>query len=305
MAGPQPAPRGNAPRHRGGPGISPPELTSVRSPRVVAARRLAKRAFRERERRFLVEGPQAVREAVGEPGIVDEIFVTAEAVQRHAELVRAARTVGALIHLASGDVIGSLANTVTPQGIVAVCRYVDVSLATVLAADPRLVAVLAKVRDPGNAGTIIRAADAAGADAVVFTEGSVDPYNPKCVRATAGSMFHLPLVADITAAEATSALRDAGLRVLAADGHGSQDLDAALDAGELATPTAWVFGNEAWGLPPDTLALADAVVRIPIHGRAESLNLAAAAAVCLYASARSQRRGERVEPLETRPHRRQ
>ncbi|HEY3201706.1 MAG TPA: RNA methyltransferase substrate-binding domain-containing protein, partial [Actinomycetes bacterium] len=131
---------------------------------MVAARRLAKRAFRQRERKFLVEGPQAVREAVAEPGIVDEIFVTAEAAQRHSDLVRAARTAGALAHLARGDVIGSLANTVTPQGIVAVCRYIDVSLASVLATEPRLVAVLAKVRDPGNAGTIIRAADAAGAD---------------------------------------------------------------------------------------------------------------------------------------------
>jgi TrmH family RNA methyltransferase len=277
----------------------------VRSPRVLAARRLTKRAFRERERRFLVEGPQAVREAVAEPGIVDEIFVTADAAPRHSELVRAAQAAGALVHLASGEVIRSLADTVTPQGIVAVCRYVDVSLATVLAADPRLVAVLAKVRDPGNAGAIIRAADAAGADAVVFTDGSVDPHNPKCVRATAGSMFHLPVVAGITAAEATSSLRDAGLRVVAADGHASQDLDAALDAGELAAPTAWVFGNEAWGLPPDTLALADAVVRIPIHGRAESLNLAAAAAVCLYASARSQRHAGRVAPQETRPRQRQ
>jgi TrmH family RNA methyltransferase len=272
---------------------------------VLAARRLAKRTFRERERRFLVEGPQAVREAVAEPGIVDEIFVTADAAPRHSELVRAAQTAGAAVYLASGEVIRSLADTVTPQGIVAICRYVDVSLATVLAADPRLVAVLAKVRDPGNAGTIIRAADAAGADAIVFTDGSVDPYNPKCVRATAGSMFHLPVVAGITAAEATSALRDAGLRVVAADGHGSQDLDAAHDAGELATPTAWVFGNEAWGLPPDTLALADAVVRIPIYGRAESLNLAAAAAICLYASAGSQRRAELVVRQETRPHQKQ
>jgi len=305
MAGTQPAPRADPRRHRGGPGMPGPELTSVRSPRVLAARRLAKRTFRERERRFLAEGPQAVREAVAEPGIVDEIFITADAAPRHSDLVRDAQAAGAVVHLASGEVIRSFADTVTPQGLVAICRYVDVSLATVVAADPRLVAVLAKVRDPGNAGTIIRAADAAGADAVVFTDGSVDPYNPKCVRATAGSMFHLPVVTGITAVDATSALRAAGLRVVAADGHGSQDLDAALDAGELATATAWVFGNEAWGLPPDTLALADAVVRIPIHGRAESLNLAAAAAVCLYASARSQRRAERVVRQETRPHHRQ
>src|SRR5262249_43537034 len=162
---------------------------------------------------------------------------------RHSDLVRDAQAAGAVVHLASGEVIRSFADTVTPQGLVAICRYVDVSLATVVAADPRLVAVLAKVRDPGNAGTIIRAADAAGTttgaaggagrEAVVFTDGSGDPSTPKCARAPAGSMFHLPVVTGITAVDATSALRAAGLRVVAADGHGSQDLDAALDAGEL------------------------------------------------------------------------
>jgi RNA methyltransferase, TrmH family len=277
-----------------------PELTSLRSPRVVAARRLLKRAFRDRERRFLAEGPQAVREAVAKPGVVDEMFVTTDAASRHPELFEAAGTVGVPVHLASGDVLASMASTVTPQGIVAVCRFIDVPLDVAVGTAARLVAVLAKVRDPGNAGTIIRAADAAGADAVIFTEGSVDPYNPKCVRATAGSIFHLPVVAGAPAAVTASVLHRAGLQVLAADGRGERDLDSVLDAGDLAAPTAWVFGNEAWGLPAETLALADAAVRIPIHGRAESLNLAAAAAVCLYSSARSQRAAHRQTPSRNR-----
>ena len=153
----------------------------------------------------------------------------------------------------------------------------------------RLVAVLASVRDPGNAGTIIRTADAAGADAVVLSAESVDLYNPKCVRATTGSLFHLPVVVGSPVAEIVAAAHTAGLRVLAADGAGDADLDDELDSGRLAAPTAWLFGNEAWGLPAELRALADAVVRVPIHGKAESLNLAAAAAVCLYASARAQR----------------
>jgi TrmH family RNA methyltransferase len=266
------------------------ELTSTRSPRVQAARRLTKRAFRVRAQRFLAEGPQAVREAVAVPDGVLEVFATREAAERHADLLDRARGAGAVVHLVSGEVMSALCQTVTPQGLVAVCRLLDTPLDRALAGRPRLVAVLADARDPGNVGTVIRTADAAGADAVVLAGASVDPYNGKCVRASAGSLFHLPVTVDVPVETALPALRAAGLRVLAADGDGTRDLDEALDRGLLAGPTAWVFGNEAWGLPAATRALADEVVRVPIHGRAESLNLATAAAVCLYASARAQRR---------------
>jgi TrmH family RNA methyltransferase len=172
---------------------------------------------------------------------------------------------------------------------VALCRFIDTPFEDVLAARPQLVAVLAHVRDPGNAGTVLRTADAAGADAVVLTDASVDPYNPKAVRASVGSLFHLPFATGVPVEEAVARLREAGVRVLAADGAGERDLDQELDEGTLGAPGAWVFGNEAWGLPEETRALADEVVRVPIHGHAESLNLATAAAVCLYASARAQR----------------
>jgi TrmH family RNA methyltransferase len=269
------------------------ELTSVRSPRVVAARRLAKRAFRAREQRFLAEGPQAVREALAAHTVrgdgVHEVFVTREAATRHAEMVGDASRAGVEVYVVSGEVMSSLTQTVTPQGIVAVCDFLDSTVEEVAAAADRLVAVLAHVRDPGNAGTVIRTADAAGADAVVLGGESVDPYNGKCVRASAGSLFHLPIAAGVPIDRAVAALKGRGLTVLAADGHGDLDLDRAIEAGRLDGPTAWLFGNEAWGLPPETLALADDVVRVPIYGAAESLNLATAAAVCLYASARAQR----------------
>jgi TrmH family RNA methyltransferase len=205
-------------------------------------------------------------------------------------LLAAAAAAGAAVHYVSGQVMGTLAQTVTPQGLVAVCGFLDVGLDTVLAARPRLAVLLAQARDPGNAGTVIRTADAAGADAVVLSRASVDVYNSKCVRASAGSLFHLPLAVDVDIAEAVTALRAAGLRVLAADGAGAVHLDALEDSGALAADTAWMFGNEAWGLPAEIAALADEVVRVPIYGGAESLNLATAAAVCLYASARAQRR---------------
>ncbi len=185
--------------------------------------------------------------------------------------------------------MSDLAQTVTPQGLLAVCRFVDVPLASLIAAAPVLVAVLANVRDPGNAGTVLRTADAAGAQGVIFSDASVDPYNSKCVRSSAGSLFHLPVVVGAALSEVTAALTGAGLKVVAADGGASRQLDDLESSGQLALPTAWLFGNEAWGLPDDLLALADEVVAVPIYGHAESLNLAAAAAVCMYASARAQR----------------
>ncbi|WP_367040127.1 RNA methyltransferase [Streptomyces sp. Je 1-332] len=266
-----------------------PELISPKSPRVSAARRLGKRNFRGKERLFLAEGPQAVREGAAHPDTLVELFATVEAADRYADIVGEARAAGARVHLADEDVIADISTTVTPQGLVGVCRFLDTPFDGILAARPKLVAVLAHVRDPGNAGTVLRCADAAGADAVVLTDASVDLYNPKCVRASVGSLFHLPVAVGVPVERAVQGLKDAGVRILAADGAGDDDLDDELDKGTMGTPSAWVFGNEAWGLPEETRALADAVVRVPIHGRAESLNLATAAAVCLYASARAQR----------------
>jgi RNA methyltransferase, TrmH family len=263
--------------------------------------------MRERSRLFLAEGPQAVREALGGLGLVDgtglpvesgqrrgqdtlitELFVTAAARSRHEELVAAASTAGVPVHEISGELMAELAQTVTPQGLLAVCRFIDVPIAELTSSGPRLVVVLASVRDPGNAGTVIRTADAAGADGVIFADASVDPYNSKCVRSSAGSLFHLPVVLGASVRQAVAALRAAGMTVLAADGAARLRLDDLDVQARLARPTAWLFGNEAWGLPADTLELADMAVAVPIYGRAESLNLAAAAAVCLYASARGQ-----------------
>jgi TrmH family RNA methyltransferase len=270
------------------------ELTSIRSPRVKAARQLAKRALRQQARQFLAEGPQAVGEALAAGGVVTQLFVTAAAQARYASLIGLAAGQGADVHAVSGEVMTELAQTITPQGVLAVCRFVDVPLDQ-LSAGPggrppglALAVVLASVRDPGNAGTVLRTADAAGAGGVVFAGSSVDPYNSKCVRASAGSLFHLPVVTGPPVADAVRALRERGLRVLAADGGAGTTLDDLESAGRLSQPTAWLFGNEAWGLPSDVLHLADDAVAVPIYGRAESLNLAAAAAVCLYASARAQ-----------------
>jgi len=261
--------------------------TGAHSRRLSAARRLNKRAFRQRERAFLAEGPQAVAEAFRCGAQVTDLFVTVPARSRHHDLVAEIAAAGIPVHVVSGEVMDELAQTVTPQGLLGICRFVDVPLAEITARDtPRLVALLANVRDPGNAGTVLRTADAAGTHAVVFADASVDPYNGKCVRASAGSLFHLPVVAGARLEDAVATLRESGLRIVAADGRAGRPLDDPGVQARLAGPTAWMFGNEAWGLPPELVALADEPVAVPIYGRAESLNLAAAAAVCLYTSAR-------------------
>ncbi len=209
------------------------------------------------------------------------MFATVEATDRYA-LWRDAAPVWSVV---DDRALASLSDSVTPAGVVAVCRFLDAPLSAALGG--RLVAMCADVRDPGNAGTVIRTADAAGADGVVLAGSSVDAYNPKTVRATVGSLFHLPVVVEPDVTAAVAAARASGLTVLAADGDGETSLD---DAGELlGRRTAWLFGNEAWGLPPEVAALADHRIRIPIHGRAESLNLSTAAALCLYASASAHR----------------
>jgi TrmH family RNA methyltransferase len=224
---------------------------------------------------FLVEGPQAVREALS-AGTLLELFATPGAVQRHADLAALAPQ----LHLVDDRALESLSDTVTPQGLVGVSPLLTVDLPTALRTRPDLVAVLAGVADPGNAGTVVRAADAAGAGALIFAAGSVDPHVGKCVRASAGSLWHLPVAEAGSLEEVYAALRDAGLQIFAT-ASGGQDLsDPELD---LARPTAWVFGNEARGLGQQACRDADRVVGVPILGRAESLNLATAAALCLYA----------------------
>lgn len=272
-------------QHHSRPGEGP---YTVRTPRVVAARRLQRRRERDAAGLFLAEGPQAIREAAA-ASAVQEIFGTADGLTRFPDLIQAAAGSGARVSEVTDEALAALAETVRPQGLVAVCAQQPVPLEKALDRGGRLAAVLAEIRDPGNAGTVLRTADAAGAGAVVFAGDAVDPYNGKCVRASAGSLFHVDVVRAPDPAAAVEAIRGRGMLVLAATGYGDTDLDDLADSGRLAAPTAWLFGSEAHGLPAGLLALADARVRVPIHGGAESLNLAAAAAVCLYASARALR----------------
>jgi len=256
--------------------------TSVKSDRVGAVRRLSNRSFRAKVQRFLVEGPQAVREAVrSRPDVIDEVFVVPDT-KAAVVVAEAAGAADLKVTEVPEQVLLAITETVHPQGIAAVCRFLDAEAQSLLIG-ARLVVVLHEVRDPGNAGTILRTADAAGADAVIFTGDAVDPYNGKCVRSTAGSLFHVPFAQASDLAALLDVARGAGLQVLATAGSGDSDLVHLQRTGRLEPPTLWVFGNEAHGLPDGVAA--DHLVSIPIYGLAESLNLASAAAVCLYASA--------------------
>jgi RNA methyltransferase, TrmH family len=253
---------------------------------VVAARGLRRPAVRRDRGLFLAEGPQAVEAGLA-AAAVQEIFVGEGVVERHRPILAGA---GVPVRVVTDDAVASLSETVTPQGIVGVAELPRHGLAEL--GRPRLVAVCVETRDPGNAGTIIRTADAAGADAVVFADDAVDPFGGKCVRSSAGSVFHLPVIRGVTAAAALAAARAAGCQCLATSGSAPVDLDELAAAGRLAAPTAWLFGNEARGLSVALMTAADTVVRVPVYGQAESLNLSVAAAICLYTSARVTRTGQ-------------
>ena len=253
------------------------DLLSERSARIVAARKLTRRAGRDAAGLFLAEGRQAVVEALADPAGVREVFATEAAAAAHRDLLAAATVP---VRLLTEKAAAVLSETVTPQGLVAVCALRDVAADLVVGAPPRLAVALSELADPGNAGTVLRTADACGAGAVVFGAGSADPYGGKAVRASAGSLFHVDVVRGTPREAFVPAVRAEGATVLAADGGGEAALDELTT--ELSGPVLWLFGNEARGVPADLAALADHRVRIPMRGRAESLNLAAAAAICLY-----------------------
>jgi TrmH family RNA methyltransferase len=258
-------------------------VLTERSATVVAAAKLHRHVARRRAGRFLAEGPNLVEAASGR-GLVRDVFVTELAAQRHAPLLASLEEQGS-VHVVTERAAKALSDTVTPAGLVAVCDMPATRLADVLAGSPLLIAVGVEISEPGNAGTLIRIADAMGAAAVILAGHSVDPYNGKCLRASTGSIFAIPVVAEPDAHAAVAAVREAGLQALATTVDGEARLDEADEL--LGKPTAWLFGPESHGLPTELATQADHRVRIPMAGGAESLNVAAAAAICLYQSARA------------------
>ena len=272
----------------------PERVTSAKSDRVTAVRVLHARPGRRKAGRFVVEGPQGVRSALVAGVVVRDLFMDEEAGVELPDIVATADAAGIPITWTSPEALSAMAETRQPQGVLAVCDLIaDGDLDAVMAATGPIV-VLDAVTDPGNAGTVIRTADAAGAVGVILTRGCVDVHNGKVVRSTAGSLFHLPVISEVTVEEVVAAASRQGraLAVLAADGD--EDLFEAADAALVCPRTCWIVGSEAHGVSSAARAAAHVTVRIPMQGRAESLNAAVAAAVVLYVAEhafRTRRRG--------------
>jgi TrmH family RNA methyltransferase len=259
--------------------VVPPGALGARHPEVDRLRRLLRRrSDRAAERAFVVEGPKPVAEALAAGAPVEAIYL--------ADGASFDAPTGAVpVRILQRGVLERIADTVTPQPVLAVCGAIDVRLDEIAAAT--FVVVCVDVQDPGNAGTILRSAEAAGAGAVVFIGASVDPYNPKAVRASAGSLFHVPVVSGGEAVDVLEQLGRNGLQRLGTVAR----TGVVLEHVDLAAPVAIVLGNEAHGLPPELLAVLDGEVTIPMAGRSESLNVGMAAAVLCFEVARQRREG--------------
>lgn len=264
------------------------------------AQRLHRREQRSRHGQTLVEGPQAVRELLAcAPRLTRDLYITDEAVERHGDVAELASAAGVWTHVLAAQDMRDL--SADAQGVVAVISTPEAPDLDSLLREASLIVATLDIADPGNLGTIIRTADAAGADAVVVGKASAELYSPKVMRSAAGSHFHVPCVAEIEASELAARAREAGLQVLTAEGTGEWELPvlvreaaeakilgAAPSGPDLRRRALWFVGNEARGFAGCDFD-ADARVAVPLYGKAESLNVSTALAVCAYASAMAQR----------------
>ena len=261
-------------------------LDDPRSNRVKGIVRLNQKDARYETGLFLLEGPQGLKELEKSPRLIEEVFVTSSAWERYREILAGLSDLGVAIEEVTDEVMSKISDTRTPQGVVAVVHHLDIELDKLLSTKPVLLALIDQGRDPGNLGSIIRAADAAGADAVILSPDSVDVYNPKVVRSTAGSILNVPIVVAQDLVEAISKIKASGIQVFSSSSSG-QDVTE-VSVAEMAKPTAWVFGNEAHGVTDEVAKKADKTMSLPIYGAAESLNLGIAASICLYLTAVAQ-----------------
>ena len=232
----------------------------------------------------MIEGPTLVREALAAGVHLSDLFVTATV---DPGLVAEATAAGAAVRWVSPDVLSRAVDTVTPQGVAAIAPRIEVSVedAVAAAAHGPIALVLVDVADPGNAGTLLRAAEAAGAAAVLFCGSSVDPCNPKCVRASAGALFHVPVATGGEAQAVLQRFKGSGVLTAATVVRGGTRYDVA----DLAGPLALVLGSEAHGLPAGVADTVDLHLTIPMAGRSESLNVAMAGSVLLFEALRQRR----------------
>ncbi|MGD0885777.1 MAG: RNA methyltransferase [Thermodesulfovibrionales bacterium] len=269
------------------------DITSRSNPHIREAATIKGKKGRHKHDAFLIEGPHLLQMALRSGIAVQKVFFTEEhlATKEGERLVRQILRTGAELFRISGQILSKLSDTETPQGIVAIASHRPFSLDQLGLKEPALLVVIDGIRDPGNLGTLIRTADAAGVDAVIILPGTCDAFMPKAIRSTAGSIFNIPLVYP-EAGELMRWLQERSIKTLVADVHATQSLYEA----DLSRPLAFVFGNEAAGVHEGLRREADAGVKIPLSGKAESLNVAISAAICLYEAVR-QRSAKRRQPM--------
>ncbi|MEW6446730.1 MAG: RNA methyltransferase [Bacillota bacterium] len=257
------------------------------NPRVKGLLRLARRRRREREEKFLIEGPQLILEALSADLPLEAVYCTARFAERgkRAKLLDLVHERGITVYQLPVEVFGRVAPTEEPQGVLAVARIRKVGLSELLRGPSPLVIVVDGLQDPGNLGTIIRTAGAAGASGAVLLPGTVDLYNPKVVRATAGALFRLPVIEGIALSEALAFIENAGLKLVVADPRG----DVPFYAANLTGPVAIVIGSEGAGPRAEMREAASERVFIPMPGGAESLNAAVAASLLIYEAVRQRK----------------
>jgi TrmH family RNA methyltransferase len=260
-------------------------ITSIRNGLVQRARKLRKRGVRERSRTFLVEGANAIEEALASGRRLEHLFVTEPVPPGVAAVVQKARECRVPVEEVSAGVMEAISDAETPPGAVAIAPFIDRDPELLLAGPAGLLVVLVQLRDPGNLGAILRTARAAGVDGVFLSEGTVDVYNPKVVRASAGALFHVPVAREVAIPWVLAGLRDRDIRRVAADPTATSTYDEV----NMRDPCALVFGNEAWGLSEEVVSAVDQTASIPMKASAESLNVGAAAAVFLFEALRQRR----------------
>jgi TrmH family RNA methyltransferase len=272
-----------------------------RHPVLQRLRRLARqRRARDEEAAFVIDGPTLLAEALAAGVTVAEVVAEPDA---PLELVARAARAGARVLQVPAGSLARVAATVTPQPVAAIAAIPAPGPDPAAGRGPGgsagapLSLVLVGVGDPGNAGTLLRSADAVGASDVAFCDGSVDPYNPKCVRASAGSLFRVPVVRSAGAGEVLDRLGAGGVRRIGAVARGGRPYDES----DLAGPVAVVLGSEAHGLAPAVLARLDEQVTIPMRGPMESLNVAMAGTVVCFEAFRQRRRRSSDNPLDGTP----
>lgn len=268
------------------------KITSLNSPHIERVKALLGsrgKKTRDSEGTFVVEGIQAVREAISpklnEGLSLKTIFVTEVGLKKLYSYIDQQAFEGLKIIEVSDQVMNAMADSQTPQGILALCSTKSLKLDELWKLEPKKIAFFWQIQDPGNAGTVIRTADACGFDAVIFSEESVDIFNPKTVRASVGSLWHIPVISNVRIDEFIDICLSRNANLYALSVNGSQTFDYEFVAKSIKDPSIWIFGNEARGLPE--LPQQVKTVSIPMKGFAESLNVASAAAIVLHSVGQS------------------